>query len=81
VELRLVREVKKTASTPQKPFAAEVDATALSQLGLGFRTEVRHTACNLGWLELSGHKSTSYIWRYVLADDDEMERAFVDPWG
>ncbi len=32
-------------------------------------------------MELSGHKSTKYIWRYIQADDDEMEAAMADPWG
>jgi integrase/recombinase XerD len=32
-------------------------------------------------MELSGHKSTKYIWRYIQADDEEMEAALADPWG
>ena len=32
-------------------------------------------------MELSGHKSTKYIWRYIQADDEEMETALADPWS
>ena len=32
-------------------------------------------------MELSGHRSTKYIWRSIQADDDEMDSALSDPWG
>jgi len=31
-------------------------------------------------VELSGHKSSKYIWRFIQADDEEMEAAMADPW-
>ena len=31
-------------------------------------------------MELSGHKSERYIWRYIQASEDEMEEALTDLW-
>ncbi len=31
-------------------------------------------------VELSGHKSERYIWRYIQASEDEMEKALTDLW-
>jgi integrase len=73
-----------------KRFAAHANATLSKDEQIHVsphvlrHTRLRQVAREKGIefaMELSGHKSTKYIWRYIQADDDEMEAAMADPWG
>jgi integrase len=73
-----------------KRFAAHANATLSADEQIHVsphvlrHTRLRQVAREKGIefaMELSGHKSTKYIWRYIQADDDEMEAAMADPWG
>ena len=73
-----------------KKIAAQANSTLDSQDHIHVsphvlrHTRLRQVAREKGIefaMELSGHKSTKYIWRYIQADEAEMEEALADPWG